>query len=125
MTKILDQKDLVRPYIPFEACLEAFLETEDVPKFYSSAAKQETFAKKTMRLKNFPDYLMIQLLKFDVDNNWVPYKLDVEVGMPDQLDLSKLTGSGLQPGEEVLPDDEPAKKEVYLIFIFTNYNTFY
>ena len=44
-----DQKDLVRPQIPFEACLEAFLETEDVPKFYSTAAKKETFAKKTMR----------------------------------------------------------------------------
>ena len=55
---------------------------------------------------------MIQLLKFAVDDSWVPYKLDVEVGMPDHLELSKLAGNGLQPGEEVLPDDEPVKKEV-------------
>ena len=102
----------MRPQIPFEACLEAFLETEDVPKFYSTAAKKETFAKKTMRLKTFPDFLMIQLLKFAVDDSWVPYKLDIEVGMPDHLELSKLAGAGLQPGEEVLPDDEPVKKEV-------------
>jgi len=107
----------VRPQIPFEACLEAFLETEDVPKFYSTAAKKETFAKKTMRLKTFPDFLMIQLLKFAVDDSWVPYKLDVEVGMPDHLELSKLAGNGLQPGEEVLPDDEPVKKEEATPFV--------
>ena len=98
------------------ACLEAFLETEDVPKFYSTAAKQETFAKKTMRMKTFPDFLVIQLLKFAVDDSWVPYKLDIEVGMPDHLDLTKLTGSGLQPGEEILPDDDIPKKEVNIFF---------
>ena len=98
------------------ACLEAFLETEDVPKFYSTAAKQETFAKKTMRMKTFPDFLVIQLLKFAVDDSWVPYKLDIEVGMPDHLDLTKLTGSGLQPGEEILPDDDIPKKEVKFFF---------
>ena len=94
------------------------METEDVPKFYSTAAKQETFAKKTMRLKTFPDFLMIQLLKFAVDDSWVPYKLDIEVGMPDYLDLSKLAGSGLQPGEEILPDDETPKKAVRTIFFY-------
>ena len=47
-----------------------------------------------------------------MDDSWVPYKLDIEVGMPDHLDLSKLTGSGLQPGEEILPDDDIPKKEV-------------
>ena len=96
--------------------MEAFLETEDVPKFYSTAAKQETYAKKTMRMKTFPDFLVIQLLKFAVDDSWVPYKLDIEVGMPDHLDLTKLTGSGLQPGEEILPDDDIPKKEVKFFF---------
>jgi len=101
-----DQKDLVRPNIPFEALLEAFLETADVPDFYSSAAQKKTFAKKTTRLKNFPDFMLFHLLKFAVDDHWVPYKLDVEVPMPDEIDLSRLQAQGQQPGEELLPEEE-------------------
>merc|ERR1712008_201758 len=37
------------------------------------------------------------------------YKLDVEVPMPDEIDLSRLQATGQQPGEELLPDDEPAQ----------------
>ena len=61
------------------ACLSEFCTSEVVPDFYSSAAKTKTVAHKTMRLKTFPDFLLIQLKKFDVGENWVPYKLDVEV----------------------------------------------
>ena len=62
-----------------------------------------------MRLKTFPDFLLIQLKKFDVGENWVPYKLDVEVLMPDELDLGLLrTPGGLREGEEELPQEEEA-----------------
>ena len=105
----LEAKELVRPIIPFESCLEAFMEVEDVSDFYSTAAQTKTFARKTIRLKNFPDFVFIQLLKFSVDEHWVPFKLDVEVGMPDHLDLSRLKAAGRQPGEELLPDDEPVQ----------------
>lgn len=96
----------VRPIIPFEACLEALLETQDVPDFFSAAAQQKTFAKKSVRLKTFPDFLFFHLLKFAVNDNWVPYKLDVEVPMPDEIDLSKSQATGQQPGEELLPEEE-------------------
>ena len=66
-----------------------FCQTEIVDDFYSSAAQTKTVAHKTMRLKTFPDYLLIQLKKFDIGENWVPYKLDVEVLMPDEIDLSR------------------------------------
>ncbi len=102
----LTDKEKVRPLIPFEACLQSFLSTEEVSDFYSEAAKMKTFAKKTIRLKTFPDYLLIQLKKFAVDDHWVPYKLDVEVDMPDTLDLTRLTAAGQQPGEELMPDEE-------------------
>ena len=35
------------------------------------------------------------------------YVSDVAVEMPDELDLSPLRGTGLQPGEEELPEDVP------------------
>lgn len=34
----------------------------------------------------------------------MPIKLDVEVDMPDSLDLQNLRGSGFQPDEEPLPE---------------------
>lgn len=73
-----------------------------VPNWTSPVTKEKTFAKKTVRLLTSPDYLLIQLKKFDVDANWVPCKLDVEVEMPDSLDLTKLMKEtpGLQKGEE-------------------------
>ena len=107
----LPSDDMVRPIIPFEACVAKFCENEVVQDFYSSAAKAKTVAHKSMRLKTFPDYLMIQLKKFDIGENWVPYKLDVEVAMPDEIDLSALfTKGGLKDGEEELPKEEEKEK---------------
>lgn len=59
---------------------------------------------RTTRLATFPDYLIIQLKKFTLREDWVPIKLDVAVEMPDILDLSPLRGEGPQPGEEPLPE---------------------
>uniref|UniRef100_A0A023GGQ2 Putative ubiquitin-specific protease ubp14 n=1 Tax=Amblyomma triste TaxID=251400 RepID=A0A023GGQ2_AMBTT len=47
---------------------------------------------------------MVQLKKFALGKNWIPKKLDVEMMMPQELDLTFLRGSGLQPGEELLPE---------------------
>jgi len=47
---------------------------------------------------------MIQLKKFTLREDWVPIKLDVSIEMPDVIDISMLRGSGLQPGEELLPE---------------------
>lgn len=98
--------DLVRAKIPGASLLEAFLQEEMVEDFYSSAINSKTTAKKTTRLATFPNYLMVQLLKFRVDENWQPVKLDVEIDMPEQLDLSSLKGKGMQEGEVKLPEDK-------------------
>ncbi len=58
-------------------------------------------------MRTFPDYLFVQLKKFAVSDDWTPYKLDVEVAMPDEIDISCLkTPGGLQPGEEAMPEEE-------------------
>ena len=98
--------ELVRAKIPIESVIEAFLQEEIVDDFFSSAIQGKTTAKKTVRMATFPDYLMVQLLKFRVDESWQPVKLDVEVDMPDILDLSRLRGSGQKPGEVSLPEND-------------------
>ena len=76
----LSGEETVRAKIPVESVLEAFLKEEVVDDFYSSAIKGKTTAKKTVRLATFPDYLLIQLLKFRVDESWQPGKYSILIG---------------------------------------------
>lgn len=57
------------------------------------------------RLATFPDYLVIQLKKFALGQDWTPQKLDVSVDMPNEIDLSVLRAKGIQPGEMQLPEE--------------------
>lgn len=97
----LEPEETVRRLIPFEACLQQFCTDEIIDGYLSPVTKENTIARKTTRFRTFPDHLLIQLKKFDIDEKWQPYKLDVEVDMPDNIDLACLLKStdGLQPGE--------------------------
>ncbi|KAL4608210.1 ubiquitin carboxyl-terminal hydrolase 13-like [Arapaima gigas] len=97
----------VRARVPFTACLQAFGEPENVPEFWSSALQAKSAGVKTSRFATFPHYLVIQVKKFTFGVDWIPKKLDVSVEMPDFLDLSRLRATGLQAGEEELPDVAP------------------
>ncbi|CAD0201188.1 unnamed protein product [Chrysodeixis includens] len=103
----LDPTTLVRPQIPFQACLESLMKEEPVEQFYSSALDEKVTAYKITRLSTFPDYLLIQLKKFTINEDWSPAKLDVAVDMPWEVDLSCLRGHGPQPGEPLLPEGPP------------------
>ncbi|XP_018018009.1 ubiquitin carboxyl-terminal hydrolase 5 isoform X2 [Hyalella azteca] len=97
-------EDAVRSSIPYEACISKMVAPE-VLTAYSSAAKASVPMTKTTRITTCPDYLFIQLVKFDVTETWEPVKLDVSVRMPDTLHLSVLRSAGRPEGEKTLPDD--------------------
>ncbi|KAG7456899.1 hypothetical protein MATL_G00240820 [Megalops atlanticus] len=97
----------VRAKIPFTACLQAFTEPENVSDFWSSALQAKSAGVKTSRFASFPEYMVVQVKKFTFGVDWIPKKLDVSVDMPDFMDLSRLRATGLQPGEEELPDIAP------------------
>ncbi|XP_045448082.1 ubiquitin carboxyl-terminal hydrolase 5 [Melitaea cinxia] len=103
----LDPSQIVRPHIPFQACLDSFMKEEVIEQFFSSAVNKKVTARKITRLATFPDYLLIQLKKFTIKEDWTPAKLDVAVDMPWEVDLSVLRGRGVQPGETLLPDAPP------------------
>ena len=100
----IDAKDVIRPKIPLKACFNAFTSTEHIEDFYSTAIESKTMASKTAKLKTFPDFLMIQVKKFTLGEDWSPQKLDVAIDAPDELDLCEYRAFGLQPGEEALPE---------------------
>ncbi|XP_034950209.1 ubiquitin carboxyl-terminal hydrolase 5 [Chelonus insularis] len=100
----IDSSVIVRPRIKFSSCLETISQMETIEQFYSTAINSKTNAKKITRLATFPDYLLIHLKKFTVNDDWTMVKLDVAVEMPDELDLSSLRGTGLQANEKLLPE---------------------
>lgn len=51
-----------------------------------------------------PKFLLLQLKKFTLREDWTSIKLDVAVDIPDILELNKLRATGLLPHEELLPE---------------------
>ncbi|KAJ8763625.1 hypothetical protein K2173_003097 [Erythroxylum novogranatense] len=108
--KDVSADDIVRPRVPLEACLANFSAPEEVQDFYSTALKAKTTALKTAGMTSFPDYLVLHMRKFVMEEGWVPKKLNVYIDVPDIIDISHMRSKGLQPGEELLPDDVPGKE---------------
>lgn len=109
----VDPNSHVRPRITLQSCLDRFGQTELVEQFYSTAIDGQTTAKKTARLATMPDYMILHLKKFALQEDWTCVKLDMSVDVPDVLDLSALRSTGHQPNEELLPelDKAPAQPE--------------
>ncbi|KAJ1526653.1 hypothetical protein ONE63_008237 [Megalurothrips usitatus] len=100
----LDNVPIVRPRIKLSSCIESLAQSESINGFFSTACQAKVVAQKTTRLATFPDYLLIHLKKFTIQEDWTPKKLDVAVEVPDMLDLASIRGSGLRPDEEALPE---------------------
>ncbi|KAJ9153652.1 hypothetical protein P3X46_027071 [Hevea brasiliensis] len=105
--KVISSEEIVCPRVPLEACLASFSALEQIQEFYSTALKAKTTAKKTAGLTSFPDYLVLHMRKFLMEEGWVPKKLDVYIDVPDIIDINHMRSRGLQPGEELLPDGVP------------------
>ncbi|KAG0494683.1 hypothetical protein HPP92_005677, partial [Vanilla planifolia] len=102
--KELTDNEIVRPRVPLEACLANFSAPEEILDFYSTALNAKTTAIKTAGLITFPDYLVLHMRKFVLEEGWVPKKLDVYVDVPDIIDITHMRSKGVQPGEELLPE---------------------
>jgi len=84
-------------------CLRSMAEAETVLDFFSPAINDKTTANKSLGLKTFPNFLMLQMRKFTLTENWQPKKLDVLIDAPDMLDIAFLRSAGMQAGEEEMP----------------------
>ncbi|KAF7495120.1 Ubiquitin carboxyl-terminal hydrolase 5 [Sarcoptes scabiei] len=85
-------------------CIVNFTNSVSIEDFFSSAINQKTHATMTNRFKTFPEYLLIHLKKFTLNENWEPKKLDISMEVPDILDLEQFRAKGIQPDEIELPE---------------------
>ena len=63
-------------------------------------------ANQTVRLSNFPRYLIVQLQRYELGPDWTPVKLEVNVEVPEELNLTKYKSSGPQDGERLVPNED-------------------
>lgn len=92
--------------VTIEELLDLFT-AEEVVEYACAAcgAKGEGAAKQTL-FATFPDVLVLNPGRFAVEN-WVPVKLEIPVEIPQSgVALDKYKARGLQPGEELLPEDD-------------------
>jgi ubiquitin carboxyl-terminal hydrolase 5/13 len=93
--------------VSLRECLEIFTADEMVELTCSSCGSKAGFTKKSM-FKTFPAVLAINARRFEIVN-WVPTKQDVPVIVDDEpFSFDVYKSSGLQDGEETLPEDADA-----------------
>eukprot|EP01063_Lacrimia_lanifica_P004742 TRINITY_DN126_c0_g2_i1.p1 TRINITY_DN126_c0_g2~~TRINITY_DN126_c0_g2_i1.p1 ORF type:complete len:819 (+),score=375.82 TRINITY_DN126_c0_g2_i1:60-2516(+) len=99
------------PVVTFEQLMGRFEEQGTVLDWWSPATKAKTHAYTSQRFKTFPKTLCMMLGRYYVSETWEPKKLEVEVKMPEEIDLSAYrTTAELKHGEEALPEAEQPKE---------------
>eukprot|EP01062_Namystynia_karyoxenos_P052127 TRINITY_DN4141_c4_g1_i1.p1 TRINITY_DN4141_c4_g1~~TRINITY_DN4141_c4_g1_i1.p1 ORF type:complete len:868 (+),score=375.79 TRINITY_DN4141_c4_g1_i1:93-2606(+) len=102
------KEDPVVAQVPFDACLHKLTDPQTIQDFASPAlGGKKTTATRQTRFRTFPRYLCIEMMRYYADERWMPQKMQVAVPMPEELDLTALRSSGLQPGETEMPKEEP------------------
>jgi len=96
-----------KAYFPttLEKCWGAWSESSLEAK--CTTCKKVTSRKKSTRFTVFPDVLVVQMQRF-VYTGWVPAKMEIDIVVDEQMDLSGLKAKGLQAGEKEMPSDSPA-----------------
>ncbi|KAK9369786.1 hypothetical protein V1509DRAFT_619108 [Lipomyces kononenkoae] len=89
--------------VSLKECLDLFTQSESLEYTCPGCGSKEGAVTRTA-FKTFPEVLVVNARRFEVVN-WVPTKLDVPVVVPDEpFSLDDYFSTGLQPGEELLPE---------------------
>uniref|UniRef100_A0A0K0CZ92 Ubiquitin carboxyl-terminal hydrolase n=1 Tax=Angiostrongylus cantonensis TaxID=6313 RepID=A0A0K0CZ92_ANGCA len=101
-------EDNARSSVALADCLRALFQPDVIEDFVSPITNEKKGARTTIRFKTFPDFLFLQAQRFTMSPDFTIKKLDVDLQVPDELDLSGLRGIGKKENETLLPDDASA-----------------
>ena len=94
-----------RKVIALTTILDYVFGEEVIEGFQSPVTGKKGEAVTRIRMKTFPDFLIMQVKRFGYSADHTIKKLDVDVLLDEQIDLEKYVGKGPQPDESLLPDD--------------------
>ncbi|VDM57326.1 unnamed protein product [Angiostrongylus costaricensis] len=101
-------EDNARSSVALTDCLRALFQPDVIEDFVSPITNEKKGARTTIRFKTFPNFLFLQAQRFTMSPDFTVKKLDVDLQVPDELDLSGLRGIGKKENETLLPDDASA-----------------
>ncbi|RPA79660.1 ubiquitinyl hydrolase [Ascobolus immersus RN42] len=97
------EKELFEP-VTLKECLDIFTGPETIEYTCKGCGGKDGAVKRSL-FKTFPKVLAVNCRRFELIN-WVPTKLDIPVVVGDEpFFLDSYRSEGLQPGEELLPED--------------------
>lgn len=98
------KKDI--PTVTLQSCVESWAEMHHIHDIkWSHLNNAVADATQQTRFSNFPRYIILQLQRYELGPDWTPKKLEVNIDVPDELDLTALKASGPQAGEDIVKDD--------------------
>jgi ubiquitin carboxyl-terminal hydrolase 5/13 len=93
------------PTISFQSCLDAWSASHTIDGLrWSHLSNAVAPASEENRFVNFPRYLMVQIQRYELGPDWIPRKLEVNIDMPEEIDLNSLKSLGPQDGEDIVTD---------------------
>ncbi len=108
-TTEVSKEDKVIPSIELLTCIEEWASDATIENIRWSHLNNESHsAVQNVRFTNFPRYLTVQMNRYELGPDWVPYKLEVNLIVPEVLDLTKYKSKGPQENEIIIPDDNNA-----------------
>ncbi len=101
------------PTVTFDACLEEWsaetaLDDYRWPHLQNSVSPSST---SQMRFCNFPRYLVVQMQRYELGDDWQPHKIEVEIDVPEEISLQNLRRAGPQEGENLVPPEVEGPSE--------------
>jgi ubiquitin carboxyl-terminal hydrolase 5/13 len=95
------------PHIAFSTCVEEWAAesiVDDIRWPHLQDAKHS--ASQKVRFTNFPRYLMVQMQRYTLGPDWAPIKLEVNLDIPEEIDLTPYKSSGPAEGEDLVPPED-------------------
>lgn len=100
------------PTLPFSACLDAWSAETTVDDYrWPHLGNAVAVATSQTKLTNFPRYLLVQTQRYTLGADWTPKKLEVNLDIQDELDLTSFKAKGPQEGEDLVSEEEEGKSD--------------
>mmetsp|Transcript_14017 Transcript_14017/g.29960 ORF Transcript_14017/g.29960 Transcript_14017/m.29960 type:complete len:873 (-) Transcript_14017:46-2664(-) len=100
------------PTVAFDACLDEWNAPTTIDDYrWPHLQNSISPATSQTRFVNFPRYLLIHMQRYELGDDWQPYKIEVDIDVPEEISLQKFKGTGPQEGEKIAPEEAEGDAE--------------
>lgn len=102
-----DEETTSVPTVSFFDCLNSWAAETTLNDFrWNHLENAVAKATSTTTLSNFPRYLFFQIQRYTMGDDWTPKKLEINLDIPFELDMTPYKSKGAQEGETLVPDEK-------------------